>query len=130
MRWSNGETRASPGLRQTMERVRRIKPKAVDGALALPSGIFNFARQVSDRSQVWLYAGSVASFFLTLALLEFQRRIVNEALEERNVEALALSAQVKYELVANAIARVEEKVDRAPVAADGVPRAVADTGIA
>jgi hypothetical protein len=41
----------------------------------------------------------------------------------------ATSAQVKYELVANAIARAEEKAGRAPVAADGAPRAVTDTGI-
>ncbi|MHB1218244.1 MAG: ABC transporter ATP-binding protein [Alphaproteobacteria bacterium] len=70
--------------------MRRIKPKVADATLALPSGVFQFARQVSYRSQVWLCVGSIVSFFLTLAPLEFQRRIVNEALEERNVEALAL----------------------------------------
>lgn len=78
------------GIRPARERTRHRNRPSVPGVLVMPANVFRFAKRVSYQAQVWLCVGSVASFFLTLAPLEFQRRIVNEALKERNIEALAL----------------------------------------
>ena len=54
----------------------------------LPKTIFGYVWQVSRHSQILLCIGSVVTFFLSLAPLELQRRIVNEAFEERDLHAL------------------------------------------
>lgn len=56
--------------------------------VAIPNSIFGYVWQFSQHAQIWLCVGSVATFFLSLAPLELQRRIVNEALEERDLRAL------------------------------------------
>lgn len=75
-------------LSSTRELNRFARPKPVGKGPALPKSIFGYVWQFSRRSQILLCVGSVATFFMSLAPLELQRRIVNEALKERNLEAL------------------------------------------
>jgi ABC-type multidrug transport system fused ATPase/permease subunit len=60
--------------------------KTVSGGL--PQSIFGYVWQFSQSSQMWLCVGSVATFFLSLAPLELQRRIINEAFKDRDLNAL------------------------------------------
>ena len=62
--------------------------KAADWSSGLPQTIFGYVWQFSRSSQTWLCVGSVATFFLSLAPLELQRRIVNEAFEAHDLTAL------------------------------------------
>lgn len=54
----------------------------------LPETVYGYVWSVSREGQVWLCIGSVASFLLSLVPLELQRRVVNEALEERSLRTL------------------------------------------
>ena len=66
--------------------------RAIEGAerMRLPETIFGYVWKVSREGQIWLCIGSIASFLLSLVPLEMQRRVVNEALEQRHLRTLAV----------------------------------------
>jgi len=68
-----------------------VDARAIEGAqrTRLPETIFGYVWEVSREGQIWLCAGSVVSFLLSLVPLEMQRRVVNEALEQRQLRTLA-----------------------------------------
>lgn len=65
--------------------------RAVEGAerMRLPETVFGYVWKVSRQGQIWLCVGSTASFLLSLVPLEMQRRVVNEALDQRHLRTLA-----------------------------------------
>lgn len=65
--------------------------RAIEGVerMRLPETIFGYVWKVSREGQIWLCIGSTASFLLSLVPLEMQRRVVNEALEQRHLRTLA-----------------------------------------
>jgi ABC-type multidrug transport system fused ATPase/permease subunit len=56
----------------------------------MQGGLFRFVWRISARHQVLLSLLTVAVFLLNTAPLELQRRVVNEAIEDRNLRAIVL----------------------------------------
>lgn len=56
----------------------------------MQGGLFRFVWQVSARHQILLSLLTIAVFLLNTAPLELQRRVVNEAIEDRNLRAILL----------------------------------------
>lgn len=68
-----------------------VDARAIEGAqrTRLPETIFGYVWEVSREGQIWLCVGAAVSFLLSLVPLEMQRRVVNEALEQRHLRTLA-----------------------------------------
>lgn len=84
--------RPAPGEEDSREtRMLGADARAIEGAerMRLPETIFGYVWKVSREGQIWLCVGSAASFLLALVPLEMQRRVVNEALEQRHLRTLA-----------------------------------------
>jgi len=56
----------------------------------MPGNLWTYIRQISGRDQLWLSLLTVLVFLLTLAPLEVQRRVVNDAIGHRNLQAILL----------------------------------------
>ena len=63
---------------------------ATAGRRPLPDGLYTYVWQISGRDQIWLTFIAVAVFLLELAPLELQRRVINGALEKRELQLLAM----------------------------------------
>jgi ABC-type multidrug transport system fused ATPase/permease subunit len=57
---------------------------------SIPGELWLYIRHVCLRDQVWLSAITVALFLLTMAPLELQRRVVNDAIGSRDLTAILL----------------------------------------
>jgi len=57
---------------------------------SIPGELWTYIRRSSFRDQVWLSVLTVLVFLLTLAPLELQRRVVNDAIGRRNLSSILL----------------------------------------
>lgn len=88
---SDAARRASRDEDSREAHTRGADAGAIEGAerMRLPDTIFGYVWEVSREGQIWLCVGSIISFLLSLVPLEMQRRVVNEALEQRQLRTLA-----------------------------------------
>jgi ABC-type multidrug transport system fused ATPase/permease subunit len=56
----------------------------------MPKHLWAYIWKVSGRDQIWLSLLTVAVFLLTLAPLELQRRVINDAIGRRNLPSILL----------------------------------------
>jgi ABC-type multidrug transport system fused ATPase/permease subunit len=56
----------------------------------MPGGLWAYVRRKTGRDQVWLSVITVLVFLLTLVPLELQRRVVNDAIGNRNLPSILL----------------------------------------
>jgi ABC-type multidrug transport system fused ATPase/permease subunit len=61
-----------------------------DEIAVIPATLWAYIRQASGRDQISLSVITVAVFLLTLAPLELQRRVINDAIGPRNLRAILL----------------------------------------
>lgn len=56
----------------------------------MPKHLWTYIWKVSGRDQIWLSLLTIAVFLLTLAPLELQRRVINDAIGRRNLQSILL----------------------------------------
>jgi ABC-type multidrug transport system fused ATPase/permease subunit len=61
-----------------------------DGIAVIPATLWAYIREASGRDQIFLSVITVLVFLLTLAPLELQRRVVNDAIGPRDLRAILL----------------------------------------
>jgi ABC-type multidrug transport system fused ATPase/permease subunit len=59
-------------------------------ARGIPGGLWSYIRRETGRDQVWLSVLTILVFLLTLAPLELQRRVVNDAIGNRHLPSILL----------------------------------------
>jgi ABC-type multidrug transport system fused ATPase/permease subunit len=61
-----------------------------DTPVSMPRELWLYIRKACLRDQIWLSVITIAVFLLTLVPLELQRRVVNDAIGSRNMQAILL----------------------------------------
>lgn len=61
-----------------------------DTPVSMPAELWLYIRKACLRDQIWLSVITIAVFLLTLVPLELQRRVVNDAIGNRNMQAILL----------------------------------------
>jgi ABC-type multidrug transport system fused ATPase/permease subunit len=54
----------------------------------MPKSLWAYIRHVSGRDQIWLSILTILIFLLTMAPLELQRRVINDAIGDRNLTSI------------------------------------------
>src|SRR6185295_13549065 len=67
-----------------------VRPSASSEAAALPASIFGYIWRIDARNQVLLALLTIVVFLLSMAPLEFQRRIINNGLGGSDLSLLIL----------------------------------------
>lgn len=79
--------------------LRRLSSEAPIVGTRMPRTLFGFVWRVSAWDQVWLAGLAIAVSLLSMAPIEFQRRIVNEAVKNKNWDAIYSLALIYAGLV-------------------------------